>query len=281
LKEVSLEGVYYGAFEARENKEDPEEPAPIFDLTPFVELMDWSQAVTEFVKYGHSEGLRALVHEGTESEGKRSKGQLRSLAADLDKTSRAITQCRGKMIFSGDPWRNIPNIIKKLKKSQDPPLPAFNPILELVETKIKTLEVDISRAGPEVRNGLGAVRWCLKHKLIQQAYAILQETLISHLCRLGGMDYTDKDCRELAGQCPRVREVPYEEWLTPAKDEPEKVEQICDAAGEEFLKAFNELSDLRNDIMHCKPKSDKTPEQLEQHISRIYDRILQQLSIEV
>jgi len=45
IARICLEGIYYGAFEAKRNSQDPEEAAPILDLTAFVELMDWSRAV--------------------------------------------------------------------------------------------------------------------------------------------------------------------------------------------------------------------------------------------
>lgn len=50
--------VVYGAFEARS-----ENVTPVWDLTPFLELLDWSHALLLFLRTGQAEGVTAAVHD--------------------------------------------------------------------------------------------------------------------------------------------------------------------------------------------------------------------------
>jgi CRISPR-associated Csx2 family protein len=272
FRNVNLQGIYYGNWEAKENREDDLSPrAPVINLTPFVDLMDWSMAVSEFISYGQSGLLKKLIDSGSDSFDAKRKGQLRSLAAALDKTSKSIVGCRGRDIFSGEIWKDITRLTEKLRKSKDQTIPAVTPLLDLIDQKINSLIVEEIHASQEVKNGLGVVRWCLEHNHIQQAYAILQETLITHLCDLGGIDPSNRDMRQLAAQCVKVREEEdRNNWHKPAKDNLEKVDEILDKAGDNFFKLYKNLSDLRNDVMHCRLKSDKDYSHLRKQINGFY-----------
>lgn len=279
FKNVTFEGVYYGNWEAREKKDKSNLlHAPIVNLTPFVELMDWSMAVSEFVSSGQSGLLKKLMDSESKSFSSKKKGQLRRLAQDLDKTSKSIVGCRGKDIFSGDSWKNITSLTNKLRRSKDQTVPALTHLLDLIDQKITSLTVDDVSASKEVKNGLGVVHWCLEHNHIQQAYAILQETLITHLCDLGDIDTSDRKMRQIASQCVKVRDIESDYWHEPAKSHPEIVNLMISKAGNEFFNIYKNLSDLRNDVMHCKLKSDKDFSVLRRHINSYYSETLKILS---
>lgn len=254
LRDVVLEGVYYGAFEARDAEKDT---APIFDLTPFVQLMEWSRAVNEFIRFGHCGALHHQVCSGASSHGKKQKNLLRTLAGDLARTGNAIAGCRGKSIFLDPPWEKIPDHIKKLRRPSDALMSAFDPLLDLIEQKMSLLSVEAIDAGVEVRRGLGAVRWCLEHDMVQQAYSILQETMITHVCRVMGFDYTDKGDRMLVSQICSVSKIPRGDWEGEAKARPDDVQQVLDRLQPQLLSLLDDFSAWRNDIMHCKLKSDR------------------------
>ena len=69
LKNIKVKGIYYGAFEAlgtaKEVEEMPMEKrnAPVFNLTSFDNLMQWSMATDNFTNYGITEKLEKLVHD--------------------------------------------------------------------------------------------------------------------------------------------------------------------------------------------------------------------------
>jgi hypothetical protein len=59
-RRVKVQRIYYGAWEAR-NKADE---SPIFDLTPFVTLLDWTIATDRFIRFGDATDLAALLRQG-------------------------------------------------------------------------------------------------------------------------------------------------------------------------------------------------------------------------
>ena len=68
-KQVTIEGIYYGASELRQDSEGNSRPAPIIDLSEFVTLLDWLNASEQFREFGNaSELARQLRQAGTEPE---------------------------------------------------------------------------------------------------------------------------------------------------------------------------------------------------------------------
>ncbi|HXF06614.1 MAG TPA: TIGR02221 family CRISPR-associated protein [Blastocatellia bacterium] len=59
VKNVRVRGIVYGAFEARDN----EGRAPVFDLSPFLSLLDWLAAVHIFRRSGSAADLSRLLQE--------------------------------------------------------------------------------------------------------------------------------------------------------------------------------------------------------------------------
>jgi CRISPR-associated DxTHG motif protein len=55
--QVNLRALVYGAFEAR----DANNRAPVFDLTPFLRLLDWVTATDQFLQTGNAERLAGLL----------------------------------------------------------------------------------------------------------------------------------------------------------------------------------------------------------------------------
>lgn len=55
-KNVKIKKIVYGAFEARK-----ENIAPVFDLTSFLDIVDWASSIREFTKFGNAEGIRDIL----------------------------------------------------------------------------------------------------------------------------------------------------------------------------------------------------------------------------
>jgi len=288
LESVQLERIVYGAWEAREPYEERYEDystppeAPIFDLTPFVELMDWSHAISEFTKYGQIEPLKDLVKKdgNTLLMDKKLRKNLSTVVDQMTKLQNEILTCRGKPISNGKCLETIiPNI--KILKKNDQALPrAFQPLLEKLESKL------IELAGPadinvsdEVRRGFGAVSWCLSHGLIQQAYTIFQESLITHFCKLAEIDCLNKKRRALGAQAAKTLRIDQTDWISPAKDNPDIIRDFHNKVDNRILDLFERLSTNRNDINHADITSANSPENLTKKIAEVYADILRIFSI--
>jgi CRISPR-associated DxTHG motif protein len=66
-RQLTIEGIYYGAYEARERDEaSGQEVAPLFDLRPMFVLPSWAEAVAEWQRTGRPEGIVELVKPETQ-----------------------------------------------------------------------------------------------------------------------------------------------------------------------------------------------------------------------
>jgi len=194
LKKIQVAGIYYGAFEVLgppgkvENIPLEKRLAPIIDLTDFIYLADWATAVDRFLAAGDGRAIAELVKEkaipvikSATTGTKEHKGAMavRDLAKSLVDFSQVMSTCRGLQI-TGAATRLTKNINNCETVDLIPPLVL---LLDKLKGSVKGFRED-----DEIANGLQAARWCLEHNLIQQAYTILQETVVSLvLCHVEGL----------------------------------------------------------------------------------------------
>jgi CRISPR-associated DxTHG motif protein len=258
LKDIEIRGVYYGCYEARDMN-TPVPRAPIVNLTPFVDIMDWSAAVRSFVEKGDVADLAKLLRKKTMPRLSASKGQDGEARAmqDLEKTLgsmvNCVLTCRSKDLAQKQYFQRIRSLIARLE-SFDNTLPAFKPLLGLVEEKLASLEcgVDLPQ---DVQAGMEAVNWAIEHGLLQQAYTLLQETVLSHLCCEWNLDPLDKKIRgEISSALQHVNR-PHGK----TKDDirPEIIEHVARYAQTELPALFDRLTKRRNDFNHAGMNRDK------------------------
>lgn len=89
VKRVTVAHVVYGAFDAK-NKESG--IVPIFALDTFLDLIDWTFAISQFGTSGNASLLKGIMQKSRSGE----KDQLGLIAADLEATSRALHLLRPK-----------------------------------------------------------------------------------------------------------------------------------------------------------------------------------------
>lgn len=59
-RDVTIERIVYGAYEARDKASNK---TPIFDLTPFLDLIDWANATRLLLRHGNAAPLREIIQE--------------------------------------------------------------------------------------------------------------------------------------------------------------------------------------------------------------------------
>lgn len=257
LKGVKLAGLWYGAFEAP----DAEGRRPLFDLLPFVELMNWSWAVNELERFGSSGELCRLIREhamplceasrGADDDSKR----LRNLANVLEDASKSLGACRGRSLLAVDEksvpyYESIHELVQGIASAPGS-LPPLRPLLELIDHKYSQLD---GKGGsrPEVRRGLAAVQWCLKHGLLQQACTLLQETCVTWVCLRNTLDWSKREDRELVSAILGVeaRGVSRGEWNEHLKKRLGTGQKVADSIPAAFLPLYKKLMQIRNDFNH-------------------------------
>ena len=265
LKRISIEAIYYGAFEvlghpsevARMAVEDRN--APIFDLTDFATLMEWTSGVQEFVRHGNPAGIAELL-EGTahprlrESRGGDATARLwRSTADCLQQIAGQIATNRGKEIVDGASFVNLRERLAECADLDDLPRP-FRPLIDNISHKID----------PFVResfaNCLHAARWCHEHGLVQQGVTILQEGVITVMAQRHGLDWQKKEDRNAVSDALVV--VAQKKSFDDCRDWSEEQRRLAGKIKEDPVVApiastYQALADVRNDINHggfVKPK---------------------------
>lgn len=174
MKQITVGGIYYGAFEilgpaGQVKKLTPEQRlAPIFDLTPLISLADWTLAINRFLGTGDARPLGELARAYWQPILKRGRDPeadaIRRLAGHLAGFSLNISTCRCLQIRS-----SAEQLKAELGQLASLALKPFSPLLERVKNRLAAF------TGNDHQIGLAAVRWCLDHNLIQQGFTILRE----------------------------------------------------------------------------------------------------------
>lgn len=281
LKNIHLSGIYYGAWDAREpfkkfyGTEDPLPRSPVFDLTPFIELMDWSYGVADFIKYGQIGPLNNLTKEKSGHLPKKLRQNLKTVVESFLKLQNEILTCRGKLIHEGKRLAQIEPNLKKIKENAEELPPAFYPLVEKIETKIRQLKGwgGIS-VDDDIQRGFGAVSWCLEHNLVQQAFTLLQENLITYFCRASGLNDREKSPdRRIASISSSVFFLPFEQWDQFAREHEVEIRKVHAGIGEYLMKLFRELSEIRNDINHAGMTCETKPETLRKKVQDCHNKV--------
>lgn len=172
--------------------------APIFDLVTFLDILDWSQAASSFIKYGNSDEIKALCDRRKDKGG----AELKKVIADLSYITQGLETSRG--CFREEKDSGVPGVSvlksyrsyekfygimrKREKKEQEKEgrRRQINPLVKLfdvINDKLKGFDVEDNLAF-----GFAAIDWAIENKKTQQGFTALDETIKTWLCRRYGLD---------------------------------------------------------------------------------------------
>ncbi len=199
IKNVEFKGLYYGAFETLGRLEEIKKKdiasriAPIFDLSDFVNIIDFSNAVYSFVETGNAEMLTKQAYENIlkpiVKENKTAQ-KLRQVMSDVNSITKDFSYCRGIEIIKRDYKKlhdEIETLSKEVQTSGSPEIAYLGALLEKVNEKLNIFK-DFDAAENALK-GIVAAGWCLQHGLIQQSITIAQEAMLTYVC----MKYITKE----------------------------------------------------------------------------------------
>jgi CRISPR-associated protein, TM1812 family len=252
-KNVNVERIVYGAFEARNPLRTPPQPqdrAPIFDLTPLLELLDWTSGAEALLKRGDA-GLIAdkmiAAHQTLRRTGTGTPARLKTLGQKLQAFSQALHLSRPREVM-----RTAHELLSLLEEARDEFQRWALPFALLAEQIRRELE-PLAFAEPDtlsrenLERQVGLVEYYLRKELVVQAVTLAREWVISFvlLCRGGGNWLRRVDREEVeralgaaaAGLRRETAEVPG--WFDglPQRDR--------------LAHLWNKLGQLRNDLAHC------------------------------
>ena len=263
IKDVSLNGLYYGAMESLGDYRSVEKMPldkriiPIIDLTSFDYLMEWSIGIDQFLKSGNASLVSKLAEKSARTILSRTKGKdrsqhiIRRLAENLEAFTKTLSTCRGldisdrvvRLKITLDECKKV-----KLNDSLNKPL---KPLLEKINKQMETFPENL------YKDGIQAARWCLEHNLIQQSYTILQETLISHFLKSideNPFNFQSKN-RKLVNQAVYIffDKSPDKTDKNRSSEEQKIINKLLNyySLNKSIVETHRNLSQFRNDINHC------------------------------
>ena len=255
-KNVQIKGIYYGAFDAAQEKENSDfKIAPVFDLTPFIELSRWLTATDKFTTTGNASDLGNILKsiQGKENSSKIKNAVLPTTFEEIGNSiktlSTAIQVNRPQEI--GQSANRIQELlvdeetILETNKFAKP----FAVLLDSMSNEYKLFSKD------DLNSQTQWISWYLKRGQIVQAVMLMREWVVSFICEKSQSDIYVYKNRKTAEDS--LNHITYSikrksEEVREQKEEVIKLsEEIMQKPDwEKVIKLWNKLQDFRNDIAH-------------------------------
>ncbi|MCC7495523.1 MAG: TIGR02221 family CRISPR-associated protein [Fimbriimonadaceae bacterium] len=179
LKQVQglhLRQVYYGAFDAK----DEQGVAPVFDLSPLLELLDWSTAVSQLLDTGNATRLANRIAAATQDGAQpalREYGQaVGDLAAALSAAAAAATATRAAALAAL--WPQVAQL------DLPPELAPVQQVLQPIRERYAPLAPQGEGLAAQLQAQLAAAQLLFDHRQWQAGYTLLEEVQLEIMGRL-------------------------------------------------------------------------------------------------
>jgi CRISPR-associated Csx2 family protein len=227
-KNVKLKGIFYGAFEAKDENGN----TPIFDLSPFVELLDWISAAKQFNTTGNAALLVELL-----------KIKDKNLATDIENLSRSLRLLRpvDVMELSGRVSKKITNE-KSLQHVKSKPI--FQ-LLESIDESYSRFSLSNPKENKEkfIKKLFEMAKWYFDKGQYVQSIAVIRELMPTVVCYKMELDFfKHRGNREKA-----------EGYLNQHDEDKNKI--LFDRSENDLLikmkELWKEITGIRNDVLHA------------------------------
>lgn len=266
LKGIQVQKIYYGAFEVLGSMAEVEKnipnPAkrvvPIWDLTSFSALQDWTTAASDFQQYGKVEKIRQLVDTQLDAVLTNTDDLFlaRQTILEIDQYLQIFLPLletnRGKHLGQFD-FTALDTALIQFSANKQLIQP-LGPILQQMRQKIKHFKKE------DALFWLKSAQWCHQHGLIQQGITQLHEGFITWLCfrfqQMTGDAFFDayaKEARTLVNSVFTVieKDIPEKKWRNVIGRYPHFTKMLLqDPLVQQSLTLVKGMGALRNDINH-------------------------------
>ncbi len=223
VKQVKLKHIIYGAFEARDQDTNQ---TPIFDLTPFVELLDWMNAVNVFQNSGDARPIAGL-----NVDSKIAKALTRLSDALL--TNRTLEAQGAAFKFNGLNFESL----------QAPP---FQLLIDQLKQSYQQMAVYDPTGKPKqsLKAQYQQIKWYVENQHYLQAITLMREWLISWKCiEKDSNHWLNKDSRDEVEKDFKERANQKGSQLT------EGLKQL--ASDQPVIDLWKQCTSIRSDLAHC------------------------------
>lgn len=249
-KSVVIRYILYGAYEAG-SAESPDgiKRVPVFDLTPLLDLIDWTGGLETFLRRGEAMLIGEKMREKQASLYRRRDShvsppkELQGVGAKLQTFSLSLHLARPQEVLK-DAY-DLLELLKKAKNELSEWAKPFTAIIEQVQKELEAFaykNVDnLTRENLERQRAL--LRYYVDKGLMIQAVLLAREWMVSYVIYL------------VYGQC--------RDWTDPKKREEAENRLNIDSGDSSLLSwrggelpsdlsgCWKSLADLRNDLAHC------------------------------
>ncbi|MEG3064664.1 TIGR02221 family CRISPR-associated protein [Acetomicrobium sp.] len=256
-KGVIVEYIVYGAYEARKpfnNPPNPEDRAPIFDLTQLLDLLDWISGAEFLLQRSDAillaERLRNIHQRAWQSRSSNDElpRRLQTVATKLQSLSQALQLARPRdaMQYAHDLLPLLNQTALEVKRWAKP----FAVILE----QIRSEATKFAHKEPEHldKDNLGKQLAIIEHfvekGLLIQAVLLAREWVVNWTALQHGKgDWLNRNYREQ--EIEKTLGVAAKECWNSQANVPEWFNKLINS--DEVAGLWNELTNLRNDLAHC------------------------------
>ena len=221
VKGVKVQYVLYGAYEARNDKD---QVAPVFDLTPFANLLDWLAAAKMFTATGDSSELGRLIQE-VQNDAYRNRGAYgENLPRALKNFGIALEEVSNDLLLARVPNlpKSVSNLIEEQKRASAE-VSQWVPPLRLLLDKIATTYAPFQ--DDSLPNQAKLIRWYLDHNHIVQAMTLAREWVVSYYAQQKSLSRDDA--------------------------EDELNQRANNQENDELVQLWSSIRNIRNDLAHC------------------------------
>lgn len=271
-RNVTIEKLVYGARDAgiKDPEDDNKTIAPVFDLSPFLSLLDWTTAVSTFQQTGRVENLAALT---TDLGGKPAE----KFAEQLQRLSQELLAARPV----GTAWAasKLPELLAAVKNDSRPESTPLGLLLDSIEStfslfQLKSVKFDKfdtaynriqsqSKEQDFLRMQLKMIDWYISKDLPIQAITLIREWLITLVAYIKKLDIFDRDQRDEA-----------RDFIFKSDYEVINIVNIWKQVGN--IEPNKRLTgDIRNDVAHCgmDKNNNRTIQKIIREIKDIYSKM--------
>lgn len=218
--------------------------SPIWDISTFIGLLNWSSSLQSFMKTGHGAGLATLARQENAAIQKAGQGKdnrpttLASLAEAIRAFSDNISTVRVPQIITGKERGSASDVLAKIAQSEAEVrthfMPLF-PVLEQLKAKLQAIPADLLFSQQGYQAMLALAKLYVSYERYPEAAVVLREGWISLYSQPELLAPLSKEGREAAEKA----------WY--------------DAEGQAAKGDADLLSSVRNDIQHGGFRSNPTP----------------------
>lgn len=200
VKNATIKAIYYGAFVPNVS------PTPVFDISGFVDIIDWSHGTRLFVKNGNVDAISTLglsVLEKDKDYGSEMELMIKNLMDMMNglDNSQGVGSAgkEADKITVLDAYKNY-EAYKEMfmaKYKEDVKMSPLRKVLAVIDEDVEIF-YNAAQLDSNFLMGMCAVSWYIRKGKVQQGFTALDETMKTYVCQRYGMDEMDYGVRDVA-----------------------------------------------------------------------------------